>query len=325
MDVSTTARLPVIRDFQALNKYEALVLLENGNILRLNLEGVSKDTHIPGRTRTFYFLDKSKGWVLGEDGRVWATGFEQGYSNRASLETDVGVSARQMTFANENVGWLVDAFSVWLTKDAGYSWNRIYPNKDYSYNTLKAQPTRYSARNPNIGWLGLSNGKVLKTSDGGNSWEEASLKERLDIRSVWGVSDTECWVGTFNRGGGLFHTLDAGQSWNKISFEDSAQGFGINSISFAGKDFAWAVGRRFETGTNESPKSSAILLRTRDGGVSWSVINTGLKEQEFEFVEFVDRDSGWLVGETNVYKTNNAGNSWTAILDVNGIRAFTDH
>jgi photosystem II stability/assembly factor-like uncharacterized protein len=69
----------------------------------------------------------------------------------------------------------------------------------------------------------------------------------------------------------------------------------LNDVRFVSATTGYAVG---ELGT---------VLATRDGGLSWTVLGTGVRAN-LQAVYFVDEQTGWIVGDNgNILATVSGG------------------
>ncbi len=59
------------------------------------------------------------------------------------------------------------------------------------------------------------------------------------------------------------------------------------------------------------------ILKTTNGGNTWTTINTGISSVTFQTIFFVNNNTGWVGGysyypQTNIFKTTNGGLNWTS-------------
>src|SRR5262245_23821816 len=134
---------------------------------------------------------------------------------------------------------------------------------------------------PDHAWIVGSYGTVIAFGAQGSTAElrSAPVHEPLFCVSFRGPS-----AGVIGgRGGRIFRTTDAGQSWSPVA----APGVTENVLDFArGRDpqRLWAVGPR------------GTLLRSLDDGATWEDRSLG-KDITLNGVTFVDDKEGWVVGE----------------------------
>lgn len=154
----------------------------------------------------------------------------------------------------------------------------------------------------NIGYAVGDNRCILKTLDGGLSWDIINSLSGIntELMSVQFVNDTigfVCGINNFSK------TLDGGESWLDLTPNNSF----FTSVFFVNKD----VG--FLTTENN------LIFKTSDGGINWNsqelvTGNSGLTD-----VYFINPDTGYCVGyqevewdsyDGKIFKTVDGGISW---------------
>jgi len=137
---------------------------------------------------------------------------------------------------------------------------------------------------PSRGWAVGSNGTILHTSDGGQSWEVQVSGLEADLTHIQ-VYDTEkaSIAGDFD---GLLQTSDGGETWSPIQLP---QGYSYGPIFFPTALTGWVVGRSEADG-------SVVMWSTTDGGSAWNPFSMPL-EDGFSALHFVTEQEGWAVGE----------------------------
>src|SRR5829696_8197672 len=101
---------------------------------------------------------------------------------------------------------------------------------------------------------------ILRTQDGGFTWERQSLLLDLTLSSVF-VKDKKNAVIVGARGG-IFTTDNGGQDWRPAKTEAKDH---LYSVTFAGET-GWATG------------TYGRILKTVDGGATWSTQSAGTDE-----------------------------------------------
>lgn len=149
-----------------------------------------------------------------------------------------------------------------------------------------------------IGWavgdISPMNGAVLRTSDGGLSWQPISRTDEI-LAAVHFISVSRGWVAGY--AGRIQRTDDGGVTWRVQRTEH--QGEVLNSIYFFDGEHGWAVG------------GAGLLLSTTDGGDTWDVSPTGRAEDLWS-IKFLSRDRGIIVGEDGlILMTDDGGRQWS--------------
>ncbi len=88
----------------------------------------------------------------------------------------------------------------------------------------------------NIVWASGSNGKVVKTTDGGASfkWFTVQGYEQRDFRDIHAFDSSNAVIIAIDTPALILKTNDGGRSWYKV-FEDSRAGMFLDAIHFEGK------------------------------------------------------------------------------------------
>ena len=189
--------------------------------------------------------------------------------------------------------------------------------------------------NPNMGWV-IDNYSVMKTEDGGETWQMQSIPSESLMNSVCFVSELQGWIAADN--GIIWHTSDGGVTW---STQNSGTPYSLKEIFFIDELHGWAIGG--------GPGLVGTFLYTVDGGVNWlstecpclfndldfhsttqgwmvcdngqtySTYDGGVTIEALELnnsislrnVDFINDGIGWRVGESNLLQqTLNGGLAW---------------
>lgn len=261
----------------------------------------------------------TRGWAVNHDGSIlttrsggasWIT-----LANLKTLSNGDFTGASQVEFVNETDGWIKELLSIWRTTDGGITWNKklspLTPG-------VKGQPGRIYAIDANT-LVGLGDGRVYLTRDGGNSWSiETLVPEGAGFTDVWFSDKKNGWLSGYI---GLPHpfrpllymTNDGGETWKQISVVDL--GILPESVCFVNQHEGWVAGRR-PIFTGEPIPSAGVLMHTTDGGERWTQVELGSDDPFFDFVRFTDKQHGWLAGRDKLYRTEDAGKNWTQVLSV---------
>ncbi|MBU0645940.1 hypothetical protein KJ611_00460 [Patescibacteria group bacterium] len=158
--------------------------------------------------------------------------------------------------------------------------------------------------NPKVVWLALSNGDILKSTDGGDTWRTMVSAEN-DITALI-ISNTDSRIllaGTDQNG--FFKTTDGGKNWVQIEKE-------LKDYRNANRVY----------GLTQDEKSSAViaatkfgLLRSPDFGNSWTPIEllTAAGQVTIKALSVDPKDAGkiYYAALNTLYSTKDGGVTWT--------------
>ena len=258
-------------------------------------DSVNKSTVLSSSTsyRGFYdvkAINSTKWVVVGEHGYVYVT--ENSGANWTILRPCsynlVGVDFRE---DNPNWGLTVNYNgSIYLTKDGGYTWHHIYPYGDY--NTI-------SFIDSNTGFIGTSNGDILKVTGGGTKLSIVYYdnNNQQPIKSIHFVDSTHGWALTSH--GKILYTSNGGANWSEQVHSVNSKNANLTGVKFVSPTEGWVVG------------TGGTILHTTDGGNTWAEQVSGTT-QNLNDVNFVDANHGWAVGKgSTILNTTDGGNTWT--------------
>ena len=151
------------------------------------------------------------------------------------------------------------------------------------------------------GWISGYAGTLLRTVNGGDSWELIYIGRNELIRNIDFVDTQHGWA--VGHRGSIFHTSDGGQTW---AIQHNEAGTYLRDISFIDRNTGWVVGH------------DATILHTTNGGGTWENQKlTDFKGRDLprlHGVTAVDQENALLVGEFGVISaTSNGGKTWPVI------------
>jgi len=149
-----------------------------------------------------------------------------------------------------------------------------------------------------VAWVSGSNGTIGKTTNGGTTWQWIKPKgfEKLDFRDIEAFDDKRAIVINAGAPAYVLLTIDGGQSW-KTSYNNTD-----SAIFLDGMDF-WDDKQGMIFG--DPIKNKMQLLKTTDGGQSWSDLSPALK------VDLADGEAGFAASGSSI-KTLGDGKVWIA-------------
>jgi photosystem II stability/assembly factor-like uncharacterized protein len=140
----------------------------------------------------------------------------------------------------------------------------------------------------------LSPDSVFKTTNGGASWSGIGLGVSGSARAFHFPSATTGWVVGGN--GRILKTTNGGAAWSVQT--DTGIDDTLRAVHFINDNLGWIAG------------DSGLVRKTTDGGASWTTQATG-SAAAFRAVRFANATTGWIAG-SGIYKTTNGGASWIA-------------
>lgn len=164
-------------------------------------------------------------------------------------------------------------------------------------------------------WSQIQQGTVLKTTDGGVSWQKLVDSSKAVFRDVGFLNSQIGFIGTLESGGTpqdtaiLYKTNDGGTTWNIVLNLPGPRPAGICGMHVVNDSTIYACGRY--------PGPSGFY-KTTDYGNTWSYINMNPYAGGLVDIFFFDPDTGFVVGTNGVIpdssgiilSTTDGGNSW---------------
>ena len=167
----------------------------------------------------------------------------------------------------------------------------------------------------NTGWAVGHNGKIIKTTDGGYSWEKQASGTDSSLYDIYFIDENKGWAvgGSKNNCDHpeeckriIINTTNGGKTWN-LQYSDDDNSLG--NIYFINDSIGFATG---------SYIAYKKLLRTTNGGSSWEPYyfdNCFIIRD----IQFINDSVGYTAGEiaadfwdrgTVILKTTNCGDTW---------------
>jgi photosystem II stability/assembly factor-like uncharacterized protein len=162
---------------------------------------------------------------------------------------------------------------------------------------------------PDSGWVVNGSGEIHRTTDGGQSWTHQTTVSNY-LRSVGFATPLKGWAGALFGSPLLYSTDDAGVTWTPITNIPDPQPRGICGLSVVNASVVYGCGRY------DGPP--AILIKTTDGGATWTSRDMALYATSLIDVHFFDELNGLAVGGTGpfsarqsvILSTSDGGATW---------------
>lgn len=216
-----------------------------------------------------------------------------------------GDRVESIDFLNSNVGFaLYDNGKVVKTTDGGHTWSVS------AQTALTSEPSNIDFVNSTVGYV--AHNDIYKSIDVGVTFEEVYVDYDANYSDIFFLNDS---VGYALSSTGtscslirkIIKTLDGGDTWNTVFYE-SGGCIDFKKIFCLNKDTCFCVGGNYV--------SSQRVMRTFNGGQSWSYVTPNASGEEILDVVFVNEHLGFA----GKYKTTDLGNTWTLMpmpTDVN--------
>lgn len=239
--------------------------------------------------RDVHFLTNLRGWVAGDSGAIFSTS-DGGASWTPATGTGVGDLAA-IEFEDFFSGFAVgEGGKVLGSTDGGASFSTL------ASGTAVPPPAVYGidAVDPDHAWATTADDEILRTEDGGVTWEGVSAGVNFqwwdvsfhDTQNGFACGDKQAFFPS------VAWTSDGGLSWTSKSFGLMVD---FHDIETLGPTSAIVTG-------------STFVWKTTDGGQSWPSV-TPMPFGTYYGMDFVDPLKGWIAG-SEIYRTVNGGQSF---------------
>ena len=207
---------------------------------------------------------------------------------------------------------------VWFTLFAlpaigqSLSFEKLNSNVEASFRGLDVISTKTA-------WVSGTGGTVLKTNDGGDTWENISVpnSSTVDFRDIEVFDKNTAIVMGISSPARFYKTKNGGKNWDLVYFNDH------KDIFFDGMSF-WS--KKNGIAFSDPINGKHYLIKTNDGGETWQEISSdGIPDKldiEYGFaasgtgIPVWGDKTAWLgMGglKSRVFKTNDGGINWTAV------------
>jgi len=235
-----------------------------------------------------YFFDMQTGIIAGNVIHKTTDG-GQNWTNRMIGPDEPSYGVSTVTFVNQSIGWAAGSFgAVAKTTNTGRSWQYLNLGyEDYRFERIHTVGDK-------LIWI-LGPEKLIKSTDGGNSWNQIELPSRFRYYDTYFFDDKNGWIGGDFRH--IYSTSDGGATWTlkyPLS-ENEIKSDAIFAVDFLDKQNALAI------------TSGGGILSTKDGGENWTVQRSNQNDGCGKNIQFIDKKTAYATFGCKLYKTVTRG------------------
>jgi len=187
-------------------------------------------------------------------------------------------------FDESNALTISSGFRVHKTDDAWQSWNTILLG-------YFGDMSKFSFADDQLG-LGVGNESLLKTEDGGESWNRLNEK----FTDIDFFNEDIGYVIQLGPNINPKKTIDGGYTWEEINL--NLNGY-ITNLDFISETTGFMTNSAYE------------LLKTFDTGNTWDVLNLPIDSVAYTDIQFINENTGFLTTNNSIFvKTTDGGVTW---------------
>jgi photosystem II stability/assembly factor-like uncharacterized protein len=314
-------------DIFFINDNVGWIVGEDGKVIKTTDCGANwvQKSSVSGYYDRIFFKDNIHGWI--------ASGWDGLYRTEDGGDSWSLTSIKNMydVFFTSNVGFAVgEGGKIYKSTDLGVSW---YPSYLNQMENKKFSDIFFN--DPEVGFAVGDSGKIFKTSNGGVTWFPQSCPTNTNLSSVLFTDVNTGWISGHQI---ILKTTDSGNSW-KLKYTSLYEN--INDVYFLNSQLGWAAGSKIlktdnggNTWSNQTiqnvggdyyitsvyfidentgfctSRHNYLFYKTTNGGSTWKSATVPTSVELYS-VEFIDSNTGWIVGaQGTILKTTDGGTNW---------------
>lgn len=317
-----------------INSTTGFILNTNGDLIKTGDQG--QNWKLVKRFSNMYcmMMKDSTGIIAGYGTTIYKSADNGNSWDAVSINTGNSPSFKDVDIISRDTIILATGNNLYKSVNRGVTWQPIAVPTATTINCVDFIDSQN-------GFLGLSERSILKTSNGGTTWQETAIADVipsgilsmkfLDRNTGYAFRQSNTllkstdggqnWTSTFVNGdifsidfptaltgyiggalGALYVSDDGGASWSFAGTPPFlTSDFDIKSLYFLNADVGFAVGSR------------GRILKTTNHGVTWSSYST-IYTDVFDF-SFPDPATGYAISGSRLYKTTDSSKTWS-LLDL---------
>ena len=278
------------------NASKGFAVGSGGVLLKTTDAGLTWTTQQSGITMQLScvcFLNDSVGIITAggpDGGKILRT--SDGGASWSTRYSSTGYWLTDISFADDKTGYITSgcysgsgyAHVILKTDDGGLNWTTLL-------SPINADLESCCFLDSNTGYAVGAQGRALKTTNGGKSWEIMNPSgNAFTLHDVFFTSSTTGYI--VGVSGTILKTIDSGATWTDMTY---GTGSVLLSIYFTSESNGYIVG------------TNGLILMTNNAGASWNK-STSNTSEVLRSIIFTDSETGYAVGDNGtILKTTNAG------------------
>jgi len=273
-----------------MKKSIILLLFYHFLLTALNAQWVQQVSGTTDQLLKVKFLNRYTGWTCGYNGRMLKT--TNGGINWIIQNTGIsGKSLRSLNVVDSNILYSAGLDEVLIkTTNGGNTWIILKNGSIDSY-------WGSYFINENTGWLCSQNNKILKTTNGGISFDSVYIPTAFMYDAYFRnpLEGLAC-----GEGATIYKTTNGGLNWNFINVPSGGALARFYNFSFINNNTGFVIG-----------DGNRRLFKTTNFGLTWDSTGSAPGYKFSYFVFFRNELTGWTGGSSAfLYKTTNGGYNW---------------
>lgn len=198
---------------------------------------------------------------------------------------------------------------IFKTENGGKTWTKI-PESDIDIDAENSLQTFNAIHfyNDSIGQIVGHGGKILRTTDGGNTWRAIVNGTYATLSAIFMHSPQKTTI-VSNAAYGSGEIFDSSTAW--YFFDRKEINFAARSVHFLDQNIGFIAGY-------------GVIQKTTDGGKNYQVLD--IRNDYFFDMSFPTNTIGYVCGwEGGVYKTIDQGETWKTVNPSNKVFGTRQH